>query len=618
MANPVPPAGQSQIKVDNVFADDSKLINCCSIGDICDMVRNDQSYPYKNDTQTARYYGVPRQNGLMKLLGMQANYMAFNEGPSYANAGGGKTFEIAMPAKNGFQGGGSKVIEMPMNASEQRIRTGFKDFRASTEEQDGFRISQTILDLTMGAGAQVIPAGQNDFVLPPFYAIYGSDDACVGCAKACCADGARNWFIRRQDGRTERVWVMDEPPAGVVNSGDYGLQQDGSVKLYVIRGVAQNAQPCATDMTPDDYGAPLELKCGDTIEVGGVVTFNKCGCLPCATIKRREYTRTEFRNFAERITDELFCMSQTESYRNTYLEEPNKLKEQYRRNLQSMMTKFAKHAIYGISNPNAGAPLTNAAIPGIGDANECNEVPFMTDGIATLVDKHGRKMDVCLAPGCNNRCALEEMQNVLTQLIGDTEGGNPVLIGTDYLMHMVDHMIRKEVHANDFATANQKVGRGVYQAMPGVANGVYDYELFKIGNRSIPFILDYEIMDTEPDTLYLLWLDAIEFWHPNNQLDKSMGWLESTARSGSLLPVIYTNEKMTSVSGENRMISEENCLKKVKATIQFGVWYTPMYYPQTFKIKFAVVDDQGNVTTLAENPCGCSNNGLSTYRGLRV
>ena len=634
----------SQFQAGTVCADDIHA-SCQNVQDLCDIIKDEITQPYRDNSQTAVFLGVTPRDGLMKRLGAYINWMNENTfgkglrgGMNFQEVGGSLVFEAPLPSNGIFSGGGPKVVEMPMaGVGDQRLRTGYVMEIPSDAFAHRFHITQEIVDLTNGApGDTTIAANQNSFVLPSFFQIFASDEGTCGCAPECCADGWREWFLIKKDGRQEKIWVRNDLPAGVTSSLEYGHLGDNTYRVYAVRGVAAHAEPGATTIHPNAYGNAVEIEVGDEIKIGNVVPVSKNGCLPCPTVKPLHYKRKQFHNYAQKMVDQIYCYTEEDLMRSTYTMEPNRLKNEYRRSLDLAMTRYYNILMYGMKTPFIENDLDNAVIPGVGSGNGLNQVPMTTDGLFTLIKKYGQTATLHIQSGCDNRCLVKEFTQLIELLsMHDYSSGNWVLVGDDYVFHMIDQMIINKTTSNSIETSKQLLfgsmdslsGSEALQLSPGsvlegINENVFSYKSLKIGNRRIPFIEDMEMKIREPGVMYLLDINSIEFFHPNNELLRRSGYMPATAKSGTVLPNIISNREMVEVNGQFAGYVPKNCPTSIWSYMHMGVWYTPASLPMTFRIemKGIIEDNSGNPEIVALNhpdmACGCYGLDTNLYKNL--
>lgn len=617
-----------------VCQDGDLNVGCQNVQDICDIIKDDITYPYKNDTQTAVFQGVSPKDGLMKVLGTYINFFALNKASvSYTTNNGSQVFQATLPNNGIFNGkGGPKVVEMPMGVGDQRIRTGFKVYRPDESYKYRFHITQEVLDATVGTPAStVIANNENRIVLPKFFAIFASDEAECGCAARCCADGWREWFLfSKATGKQEKIWVRTVPPAGIVDTRQYGRLPDGRYAVYAVRGVGASPMPGAASIMPTDFGTPIVMRLGDEIKIGNVIPVAKSGCLPCASVRPTHFKRQEFRNYAQKMVDQIYCYTEEDTLRNTYHQQPNFLQNEYRDGLNKAMVRFYNTLMYGQQQAFVGSDLDNATLPGVGDGDGTNAVPFATDGLFTLLRKHSQKAVLQIKEGCDNRCLVDEVKFLIESLTNfDYSSGNWILIGDDYIFHMIQTMIVNKVVPND-PTVAQNLLFGANQslltdsmfsidqgsALPNINNNIFSYQSLRIGKRNISFVKDLEMQTREPGVMYLLNLDAIEFFIPNRQNSLANGYLPATAVPGSLMPSIITNREMIDVNGQFNSFVPQNCPNTIWAYLWAGVWYEPASLPNTFRIELKGVNNAGVVVPLSDIGCGCYNSNLTAYKSL--
>lgn len=613
-------------------------IGCQSIGDICDAIKDDVTYPYKKNSQTAIFQGVEPRDGLMKVLGSYINLVGFNNMASVSQTGEGKIWQATLPSNGVFNGsGGPKVVEMPLNAGDQRIRTGFKMFRDSESYKYRFFVSQLIIDGTLGAAGTEIPKNEHRILVPPFMGIFSSNEAECGCDASCTGNGWREWHLMKKDGKNEKLWVRNEPPAGVTDTRDFGKittgPYEGWYAFYVVRGVGVHAKVGDTSTFPDSEGSPRVIELGDEIKIGTVIPVTLTGCLPSVSVRPTHYKRVEYKNAAQMMVDKVYSYTKEDVYRSTYHEEADRINQEYRRELKAVMTRGYNTMMYGQAQMFNQTDLDNIVIPGVGDIalnDQRDAIPYATDGFFTLLRKHARKASFVIEEGCDNRCLLQDFKSLIEDISNDDyANGNWVFIGDDYLFHMMQTMITNKVAPNDVNTAkeilfgankslltNDMFSMNRESAIPGINNNFMQYDRIRIGSREIPFILDEEMQRREPGVIYLINLDAIEFYHPNRRIDESNGWMASTAQAGTVMPNFISNREMVKVNGQFSEYIPQNCPNSVWSYLQMGVWYSPKDLPSTFRIEMSGMTDAAVPVPLTDIACGCSNNRMNSYNAM--
>jgi len=621
-------------------------IGCQVVGDVCDRIKDSTTFPYKNDSQTAVFEGVAPQDGLMRLLGSYINLMGYNDtNMQFSTMDNANIWQATLPANGVFNGsGGPKVFEQPLNGvGDQRLRTGFKMYIPQESDKYRFFISQELIDGTYN-GVPTVEIANNEtrIVVPPIMGIFASNEAECGCEASCTGNGWREWFLMKKDGKNEKIWVRSTPPLGVTDTRDYGKLDathgayEGWYAMYMVRGVGVHAKPDETSFKPDSEGSPRTIELGDEIKIGSVVPVTRSGCLPSVSIRPTHYKRVTYGNSVQKMVDKIYSFTQEDVYRTTYHQEPQRINSEYKRELNATMTRFYNTLMFGQQNTFAQSDLDNDIMPGVGDAVQYNyedNIPYGTDGFFTLLRKHARKVSFVIEDGCDNRCLLQEFKGLIEQISGsDYKSGNWVLLGTDYMFHMMQTMITNKVAPNSVSEAekilfggnrslltNEMFSINRESALQGINNNFMQYDRIKLGDREIPFIKDPELMSREPDVLYLINLDAIQFWHPNRELDERNGWMPSTAKAGTVMPNFVTNREMVNVNGQFQSYVPNNCPNSIWTYLQMGVWYQPDQLPQTFRIQLSGLMDVAGVPTpvsLDQIPCGCSNTSQTTYNAL--
>lgn len=635
----------SSIQYNTIQSNIDNTVFGCNVNlDPCDAIRDSVTYPYQNMDQTAVFHGLYRQDGLMKTLGMFVNMMNINDFGVQSSTNQGLSYQYNLPSNNGLFTGnsGPRVIEMPLTAGNQIQRTGFTMEVPSDTERTSFFVTDDLITASNAGGANAantyIMANENRLVLPGRLALFGTDDEFMGCDPRCCGEGFRKWYIFDKNGNQETVHVSNKLPMGVTDARPYGKLANGTVAVYMIRGVGQDPKPGSGQFTPSDYGSALRLYKGTEIKIGTIVPITDC--LPCPSPYRAEHMRKEFTNTAERMVDEIYCVKQSDFYTQTYHEEPNRMKNSFMRNFGAAQTRMFNTLMYGQKMAFAGSDYVGAVVNRSSSTDPVQglltngKVPHQTDGLVTLWNKYARKLNLVIADGCDNRCLFDQLKYMIQIVAGEEKykTGNWVFVGDDYLFQYMNELIVSKVVPNTYSEASNLIqgsnsmifGNTAFSMnneslIPGFNNNIFSFQSLNIGGRKIPFIKDMEMKLREPGVMYLINLDAVEFWHPNRQLDIANGFIPSTVKAGSILPSIITNKIMQEVNGQFAGYAGNNCPYKVWSYAQLGAWYTPSALPQTFKITMKGMKKIGTVETivpLSEIACGCYNTDSAIYNQL--
>lgn len=629
-------------------------LDCCTLEGVCNYIENEWNNPYRTSAQIGYFHPAEKLSGIRKLIFNSANLFTangmFGKDAYLENRydrDGNRIMQTELWSANKYMNtSGVRVTAVPsmINGTpvgRRSVRSG-RLVKMDEVDKNRFFLNSEMMAMTMNSqSATIIPHNPTtnaiDLILPESFGILASDDADCGCSPVCCGNGWRT--IHAFDPITKRKEKMlwrTQPPVGKGGTNPYGkitfstgpLAGKTGYRIYAVRAVGASSGINTTTLMPDDWGTPIELKVGTIFEVGTTTPVSQSGCLPCATPFREVITTQKIDNGIEEMTGAIWCIQKHRL--DTIFYDQDSMHMEIRRGMvratQEIMTTLLegqRGILAGSGNPLADSTTT----PYNGVGTEAGSIiPNQTDGLMTLIEKYGQKMDIFVPEGCDNVCLLSEFKQMIETLGNTTEGY--VLVGSKYLFNYIDTMVKNRVNAVATPEVAKQLIFGstmndyLYDETPdtllsGLGNGMtVDYTYLNLGGRRIPFFHDPELEMKYPGRLYLMKLSAVDFWYPEGGIEESWFFKSPSKMAGTLIPNI-TLKGVTYVMENGQMVPKalNDCPITFEYYLKAGAWYDTEAYPSTFVIDFHGIKD-GAIVPISEVGCGCFSSSTNLYRNL--